>query len=204
MYQIANPIIIFEGFKNLPINGNKFERYIAQEDIIMKSSRTITLNGNAQTLTGTELKVGDRAPDFELVDINMKSYRFKGADGKAYILSVVSSLDTAVCDRETRRFNQEAAKLGPNVEILTISRDLPFAQRRWCGAAGVDRVKVLSDYQEAAFGKTYGVLINESKLLARVIFVIDGKGIIRYIQVVPEISQEPDYDAVLEATRKLL
>ena len=127
----------------------------------------------------------------------------EGGDGIT-VISSVGSLDTAVCDAETRRFNQEAARLGNQVHIVTISRDLPFAQQRWCGAAGIDRIKVVSDYKDAAFGMKYGVLVEESKLLARAIFIIDRKGIIQYIQMVPEIGQEPDYDAVIEAVHKFL
>ena len=115
----------------------------------------------------------------------------------------VPSLDTAVCDMETRRFNKEAEGLGPDVVILTISMDLPFAQKRWCGAAGVDRVVTLSDHREASFGLGYGMLIKELRLLARSIFVVDREGLIRYIQVVGEITDEPDYDEVLDAVRKI-
>lgn len=169
-----------------------------------KEKRTITLNGNLQTLLGEEVKINQTAPEFEVVDLNMKPFHFAGTGGKVTIISSVSSLDTAVCDVETRHFNQQAAKLGDQVEILTISMDLPFAQRRWCGAAGIDKVKVFSDYQRSSFGNAYGVLIKESRLLARCIFVLDKSSKVKYIQLVPEIGQEPDYQAVIEAVQRLL
>jgi thiol peroxidase len=117
---------------------------------------------------------------------------------------VVPSLDTPVCDLQTRRFNQEAARLGPDVQILTISMDLPFAQKRWCGAAGIERVTTLSDHREASFGTAYGVLIKELRLLARAVFVVDKDGVVRYVQIVPELSREPDYEAALAAAKAAL
>ena len=160
-----------------------------------------TFKGNPVTLLGPELKVGDKAPDFSLVDNSLTSVTLADFKGKTKIISTVPSLDTPVCDTETRRFNQEAAKLPDNIVVLTVSLDLPFAQKRWCGAAGIDRVATLSDYREQAFGLAYGVLIKELKLLSRSIFVLDGDDTIRYIQHVPEITTEPDYDAVLEAAK---
>jgi thiol peroxidase len=109
-----------------------------------------------------------------------------------------------VCDRETRRFNQEAAGLGKNVRVIAVSMDLPFAQKRWCGAAGVDHVETLSDHKEAAFGRAFGVLIPKSRLLARAVFIVDGKGVLRYLQLVEEIGKEPDYREVLEALEKVI
>ena len=164
----------------------------------------ITIHGNPLTLVGSELKVGDPAPDFEILDNNLSPVRLSSFRGKVSIISSVPSLDTPICDMETRRFNEEAGKLGENVQILTISMDLPFAQKRWCGNAGVDRVITLSDHREASFGTAYGVLIKELRLLARAVFILDREGIIRYIQIVNEITNEPDYDAVLEAIHKLM
>jgi thiol peroxidase len=164
----------------------------------------VTLKGSPLTLTGNEIKAGDNSPDAELVDNDLRSVRLSSFNGKVRIISSVPSLDTAVCDTETRRFNQEAAKLGGNVTILTISMDLPFAQKRWCGAAGIDKVKTLSDYRDASFGRAFGVLIKELRLLARSVFVLDREGAVRYIQLVPEITSEPDYDAVLNEVNKLL
>jgi thiol peroxidase len=160
--------------------------------------------GNPVTLVGPALKVGDRAPDFQAVDTSLTPVRLADFRGKTKIISAVPSLDTPVCDTETRRFNQEAAKLPEKVVILTISVDLPFAQSRWCGAAGIDRVKTLSDYQERSFATAYGVLIKELKLLSRSIFVIDANDTIRYIQHVPEITSEPDYAAVISAAKEVL
>lgn len=167
-------------------------------------SGAVTMRGNPLTLVGNELNIGEPAPDVEVLDNDLNPVKLSNYQGKVCIVSTVPSLDTPVCDMETRRFNQEAADLGPDVAILTISTDLPFAQKRWCGAAGVDSVVTLSDHRDAAFGKTYGVLIKELRLLARAVFVIDKKGIIRYCQLVSEIAEEPDYDAVISAVKELV
>ena len=164
----------------------------------------VTMKGNPITLMGTELQVGDSAPDFVAIDNDLAPVSFDSFRGKVCIVSAVPSLDTPVCDMETRRFNDEAGRLGDDVEILTISMDLPFAQKRWCGAAGVDRVQTLSDHRDAAFGQAYGVLIKGLRLLARAVLVIDKEGTIRYIELVKEIASEPDYDAVLTAVKELV
>ena len=164
----------------------------------------VTMKGNPITLMGTELQVGDRAPDFVAIDNDLNPVSFDSFRGKVCVVSSVPSLDTPVCDMETRRFNDEAGRVGDDVEILTISMDLPFAQKRWCGAAGVDRVQTLSDHRDAAFGQAYGVLIKGLRLLARAVFVVDGEGTIRYIELVKEIASEPDYDAVLTAIKELV
>ncbi len=164
----------------------------------------ITFNGNPLTLVGTELKVGEKAPAFTVVDNGLAPKTLADYAGKIKIISAVPSLDTPVCDTETRRFNQEAAGLPGNVVVLTISLDLPFAQARWCGAAGIDKVVTLSDYRDRSFGTAYGVLIKELLLLGRAVFVVDADDVIRYIQVVPEVTAEPDYNAALEAAKKLL
>ncbi|MBT8373174.1 MAG: thiol peroxidase [Deltaproteobacteria bacterium] len=163
-----------------------------------------TMRGNPLTLVGSELAVGDSAPDVTLLDNDLKPVKLSSFRGKTCILSSVPSLDTPVCDLETRKFNDAAGSLGEEVAILTISMDLPFAQKRWCGAAGVDKVHTLSDHLDAAFGKAYGVLIKELRLLARAIFIVDKDGSIQYVQLVKEVSEEPDYDAVLEAAKKVL
>jgi thioredoxin-dependent peroxiredoxin len=163
----------------------------------------ITMKGHPLTLTGQEAKVGEPAPDFEVLANDLSPFKLSSLKGKVAIISSVPSLDTPTCDIETRWFNEEAAKMGPDVEILTISMDLPFAQRRWCGAAGVDRVKTYSDHREAAFGQAYGVLIQELRLLARAVFVVDKAGTLRYVQIVKELSSEPDYDEVLKAVGQL-
>ncbi|MBW2581555.1 MAG: thiol peroxidase [Deltaproteobacteria bacterium] len=152
----------------------------------------VTMKGNPITLMGTELQVGDKAPDFVAIDNDLNPVSFDSFRGKVCIVSSVPSLDTPVCDMETRR------------EILTISVDLPFAQKRWCGAAGVDRVQTLSDHRDVAFGQAYGVLIKGFRLLARAVFVVDKEGTIRYIELVKEIASEPDYDSVLTAVKELV
>lgn len=164
----------------------------------------ITFKGNPFTLLGSELKVGDKAPEFSVVDNSLTATTLASYSGKIKVISAVPSLDTPVCDTETRRFNQEAAALPENVVVLTISLDLPFAQKRWCGAAGIDRVTTLSDYQERSFAAAYGVLIKELKLLARAVFIIDANDTISYIQIVPEVTAEPDYAAVIGAVKSLL
>ncbi len=164
----------------------------------------ISFKGNPMTLLGPGLAVGEQAPDFFVVDTSLSPVSLSTYSGKIKVISSVPSLDTPICDMETRRFNQEAASLPENVIVLTVSLDLPFAQKRWCGAAGIDRVTTLSDYQDRSFALSYGVLIKELKLLSRSIFVIDGNDKIRYIQHVPEVTTEPDYTAVLTAVKELL
>ena len=166
-------------------------------------SAAVTLHGNPLTLTGTVLNVGDAVPDIEVLDNDLNAVKFSSFKGKICVISAVPSLDTPTCDMETRRFNETTSQLGEDVVILTVSTDLPFAQKRWCGSAGVDKVVTLSDHREAAFGSAFGVLIKELRLLARSIFVVDRNGIIQYIQHVKELSEEPDYDAVIEAVKKL-
>lgn len=164
----------------------------------------ITFKGNPFTLLGPELQIGDKAPDFNVVDNGLAAVNLASSAGKIRIISAVPSLDTPICDTETRRFNQEAANLPENVVLLTISMDLPFAQKRWCGAAGIDRVTTLSDYRDRSFGQNYGVLMKELLLHSRCIFVVDADDTIRYIQQVPEVTTEPDYGAVLDAVKALL
>jgi len=175
-----------------------------KEDSMKERAGLVTMKGNPLTLLGNEVKAGDRARDFVALDTSLSPVRFSSFRGKVCILSSVPSLDTPVCDLETRRFNEEAGKLGEDVVVLTVSMDLPFAQKRWCGAAGVTRVKTLSDHRDASFGMAYGVLIKELRLLARAVFVVDRQGTIRYVQLVKEVSSEPDYDAVLKAVRGLI
>jgi thiol peroxidase len=164
----------------------------------------ITMRGNPVTLVGTEVKVGDSAPDVTLLGNDMSPVKLSSYKGKVRVLSAVPSLDTPVCDMQTRKFNDEAGKLGDDVAILTISMDLPFAQTRWCGAAGVEKVVTLSDHRDAAFGTSYGVLIKDLRLLARAIFVVDKEDTIQYLQLVKEIAEEPDYEAALGAVKKLV
>ncbi|NSW85978.1 MAG: thiol peroxidase [Syntrophobacteraceae bacterium] len=167
-------------------------------------SGAVTFQGNPLTLLGNEVRPGDKAPDFAALDNSLAPVNLSSYSGKVLVLSSVPSLDTPVCDMETRRFNSEAAGLGSDVVILTISMDLPFAQKRWCGAAGVSHVTTLSDHKDASFGMNYGVLIKELRLLARAVFVVDRGGTVRYVELVKEITHEPDYDAALKAVAECL
>lgn len=167
-------------------------------------SGLVTMRGNPVTLLGEEIKVGSQTPDFAVVGTDLKPVAFLSFRGKVCIISSVPSLDTPVCDMSTRRFNQEAAALGSDVEILTISMDLPFAQARWCGAAGVDRVKTFSDHRDASFGAAFGVLIKDLRLLTRAVFVVDRSGTLQYSEIVKEIANEPNYEAALAAAKKLV
>jgi thiol peroxidase len=166
-------------------------------------SGAVTMKGNPLTLLGTELKAGDPAPDFTVLGNDLNPVTFSDYRGKVCIVSSVPSLDTPVCDMETRRFNTEAGKLGDKVAVLTISMDLPFAQKRWCAAAGVENLTTVSDHRDAAFGSAWGLLIKELRLLARAVYVVDKEGVVRYAQLVKEIAEEPDYEPVLEITQKL-
>ena len=164
----------------------------------------ITFKGGPMILLGPEVKAGDKAPDFKTADNGMQLATLDSFRGKIKIISSVPSLDTPVCDMETRRFNEEAEKLPDNVVVLTVSMDLPFAQKRWCAAAGVEKVKTLSDYQSRSFGLAYGVVIKELQLLARAVFIVDDQDFVRYVEIVPEVTKEPDYDRVLNAVKALL
>ncbi|SNS15330.1 thiol peroxidase (atypical 2-Cys peroxiredoxin) [Humidesulfovibrio mexicanus] len=159
----------------------------------------ITMRGNPLTLLGPEIRIGQKAPDFSLVTNDMGAVTLADYAGLALALVSVPSLDTPVCAVETRRFNAEAAKLGAGVRILTISMDLPFAQKRWCGAMGIDKVETLSDHREASFGLNYGVLIKELRLLARAVFVVDKAGTVTYTELVKEVGDEPFYAGTLTA-----
>lgn len=166
----------------------------------MERPGATTLKGNPLTLIGPELKPGDKAPDFSLVDKGLKAVNLKDTGATVRILSVVPSLDTPVCDAQTKKFNEAAAGLS-GVDIYTISMDLPFAQTRWCGSFGVDKVKMLSDHREGSFGTNYGTLIKELRIESRAIFVLNKDNSIRYVQYVKEVADHPDYDAALAAAR---
>lgn len=170
------------------------------------SERTgvITFQGNPLTLVGPEIKVGDIAPDFTVAANDLSPATLADYAGKVLIIAAVPSLDTPVCDMETRRFNTEAAALGDDVKILTVSMDLPFAQARWCGAAGVEAVQTLSDHAGASFGEKWGTLIKELRLLTRAVFVVGKDGKVEYVEYLKEITEEPDYATALEAVRKVI
>jgi thiol peroxidase len=164
----------------------------------------VTFKGKPMTVVGAQLGPGDKAPDFNLVANDLSEVTLADSAGKVRLISVVPSLDTSICDLQTRRFNQEAAGFGPDVVVLTVSADLPFAQKRWCGAAGVERVQTLSDYRDMNFGDAYGTHIKELRLEQRAVFVVDGAGVVRYAEYVPEVAQHPDYDAALAALRQVV
>jgi thiol peroxidase len=163
----------------------------------------ITMKGNPLTLVGNEVRVGDAMPDCEVVGKALATVKLSSFLGKVCIISSFPSLDTSVCDIMTRRFNEEAVALGDDVVVLAISMDLPFAQDRWCIAADVKNVSMFSDHRTASFGQAFGVLIKELRLLARAVFVVDKQGIVRYKQIVDEMTNEPDYEAVLKAVKEL-
>ena len=168
----------------------------------MERAGATTLKGNPLTLIGPELKAGDKAPDFEVVDTGLQPVNLAKTAGKVRIFSVVPSLDTPVCDMQTKRFNDEAVKL-ENIEIYTISMDLPFAQKRWCGAFGVDHIKMVSDHKSGSFGEHYGTLIKELRIESRAIFVVDKDGVVRHAEYVKEVADHPNYDAALSVAKSL-
>ncbi|MCM3759644.1 thiol peroxidase [Alkalihalobacillus oceani] len=160
----------------------------------------VTFKNNPITLLGNEVKVGDKAPDFTVLANDLSEVTLASTSGKVRLISVVPSIDTGVCDQQTRRFNEEAAGL-PNVEILTISVDLPFAQKRWCAAAGIENVQTLSDHRDLSFGQAFGVAIQELRLLTRAVFVVDSSDTVTYAEYVAEATNHPDYEAALEAAK---
>ncbi|MDA8132662.1 MAG: thiol peroxidase [Elusimicrobia bacterium] len=167
--------------------------------------RTVTMKGRPMALVGEEIKVGAPAPDFKVTDNDMLPMKFSRTyGGRVTVVISVPSLDTPVCDLETRRFNKEAEALGPDVGVIVVSMDLPFAQKRWCGAAGVKAVRTFSDYQKADFGKGWGLLIKDLRLLARAVYIVDKDGLVKYAQLVPEVAQEPNYEEVLTALKALV
>ncbi|MHA6483664.1 thiol peroxidase [Paenibacillus sp. strain BS8-2] len=163
-----------------------------------------TLKGNPITLIGPELKVGDQAPDFSLNKSLVDVVSLQDYAGKVKLVSVVPSIDTGVCDAQTRRFNEAAAALGDNVIVLTVSVDTPFAQARWCAAADIDKVVMLSDYKNNSFGEAYGVLIKEFALDMRSIFVLDENNTIKYVEYLSEMAEHPNYEAAIEAAKALV
>ena len=170
-------------------------------DEVQERAAATTLRGNPMTLLGPELKAGDKAPEFDVINDSLKPVNLETTGKHVRIFSVVPSLDTPVCDAQTKRFNEEAAQL-PNVDIYTISMDLPFAQKRWCGNYGVDKVKMLSDHKTGSFGEAYGTLIKELRIESRAIFVIGEDNTLRYVEYVKEVADHPDYDAALAAAKQ--
>jgi thioredoxin-dependent peroxiredoxin len=168
----------------------------------MERPGATTLRGNPMTLLGPELKAGQKAPDFEVVSDSLQPVSLEKTGQAVRIFSVVPSLDTPVCDAQTRRFNEEAAKM-PGVDIYTVSMDLPFAQKRWCGAYGIDKVKMLSDHRNGSFGEHYGTLIKELRIESRAIFVVDKDNTVKHVEYVKEVADHPNYEAALAAARSL-
>jgi len=164
----------------------------------------VTFKGKPLTLLGPALKADQPAPEAKLLANDLSEKAILSYRGKVVILSAVPSLDTPVCDIQTHTFNEQAQALGPDVVVVTVSMDLPFAQKRWCGASGLSQVVALSDHRDAALGLAYGILIKELRLLARSVFVVDKQGVIRYIQLVNEMTHEPDYAAAIKAAKTLL
>lgn len=162
---------------------------------------SVTFKGSPVTLVGNEVKVGDTAPNFAVLANDLSEVTLNDSEGHVRLISVVPSIDTGVCDAQTRRFNEEAASL-PGVKILTISCDLPFAQARWCAAAGIENVQVLSDHRDLSFGEAFGVVMKELRLLARSIFVVDSTGKITYKEIVNEVTNHPNYTAAIEAAKQ--
>ncbi len=170
----------------------------------MERTGVVTFHGNPLTLVGPALKEGDKAPDFVLLDQGLAPKTLADFAGKFKVISVTPSLDTPVCDLQIHWFNEDAAKQPKDVVVLNVSMDLPFAIKRFCAVAGIDKTVALSDHREASFGMAYGVLMKELRLLARSVFIIDPENVIRYVQIVPEMSKEPDYEAALKALEALM
>ena len=169
-----------------------------------KRTGVVTFAGNPIALLGKEVKVGDKAPAFTLLDNGLGEKTLAEYAGKVKVISVVPSLDTGVCDAQTRWFNQNVSKLGENVVVLTVSVDLPFAQKRWCGAAGIDQVETLSDHRDLSFGENYGFILDGLRLLSRGIVVIDKDDVVRYVEYVPEVTSAVNFDAAEAATKALV
>lgn len=163
----------------------------------------VTFKNNPITLIGNEVKVGNKAPNFTVLTNDLSPVTLNDSTGKVRLISVVPSIDTGVCDAQTRKFNEAAAELGDNVVILTVSVDLPFAQKRWCGANGIEAVQTVSDHRDLSFGEAYGVAIQELRLLARAVFVVDAQDQVTYVEYVSEATNHPNYDAALEAVKAL-
>lgn len=169
----------------------------------MERNNVITFKGNPLTLIGPALKVGDKAPDFSVLDNDMQPVTLKSSAGKVRLFSIVPSLDTAVCDIQTVTFNKRAADLSAGVKLYTVSVDLPFAQARYCAAKAVERIQTVSDYREVSFGTNYGMLIKELRLLARSVVIVDANDVVRYVQIVPEMTTQPNYEDALMALKKV-
>lgn len=170
----------------------------------LENKDVITFKGNSMTLVGAQIQVGQKAPDFKLTANDLSQVTLQSSAGKVRILSVLPSIDTPVCDLQAKRFNDEAGKLGDKVAVLVVSMDLPFAQKRWCGASNASAVQLVSDYKDHSFGVAYGARIKELGLLTRAVFVIDAEDTIQYAEYVSEVTAHPNYDAAIAAAQKLI
>lgn len=171
--------------------------------MVQENPNGVTFKGSPLTTLGSRVAEGEKAPDFTVIANDMSKVTLDDSKGKTRLISVVPSLDTGICDAQTRRFNEEAAKLGDGVVILTVSAEHPFNQKRWCGAAGIDRVQVVSDHMDMNFGDAYGLHIRDWRLEQRAVFVVDKEDVVRYAEYVPEIAQHPDYEAALAALNEI-
>jgi len=169
--------------------------------IATEQSGAVKFKGNPMTLVGAKVAVGATAPDFQVIDSALQAVTLASSAGKVRLISVVPSLDTPVCSQQTKRFGEALETLPQNVQVYTVSLDLPFAQKRWCGSEGVE-MTTLSDHRSKSFGTAYGVLIKELQLLARAVFVVDAKDLVTYAEVVPEVTEHPNYDAAIAAAKK--
>lgn len=167
-------------------------------------SGMVTFAGNPVTLIGNEICVGDKAPNFEVLANDLSKVTLEDSNGKVRLINCVPSLDTGVCDAQTRKFNEAVSNLGNDIEVLTISVDLPFAQNRWCGAAGIERVQTFSDHINMSFGTAYGTYMKEYRLECRAVFVVDEKNLVQYVEYVAEITEHPNYEAALEAVKSIV
>lgn len=180
-----------------------FKAQASTQESLAQTQNLVKANEKYVTLLGTQVEIGEKAPNFKVVDKNFLPVQLSDFNDQTLLISVVPSLDTGVCSIQTKRFNEEAAKLPSNISLLTISNDLPFAQKRFCKVEGVDQIKVLSDSVWRNFGENYGLIIKDMGLLTRAIFIIDNKGVIKYKELVANISQHPDYESALNAVRTI-
>ena len=194
-YFIVSLFIAISAITLITIEGGNSMQAMAKQT---ERKNAVTFKGNPLTLLGNELKNGMKAPDFEVLANDLSPVKLADYQNKIKVISVVPSIDTPVCDAQTRKFNEAAASFSTDTVVLTISMDLPFAQARWCGAAGIDKVITLSDHKNASFGFNYGTLISELRLLSRAVFIVDKENIIRYIEYVPEVTSHPDYDKAIQ------
>src|SRR6056297_4236574 len=172
--------------------------------MFMMNKNKVTFKGNPVTLLGKEIKEGDSAPDFTVLNNELSPVKLSDYKGKVKILSIFPSVDTGVCSKQNHRFNEEASKLSDDIVILAISNDLPFALSRFCGAEGIDKVITLSDHKDLDFSMKYGFLIEEMRLLARGVVVLDKENKVQHVEYVPEIGEEPDYELAINSAKKLV